>query len=257
MIWVYAIAATLLSFCTLHADPIDVRFVEGSTRGFLLLRSSGGEVLGDGEQLQVLRDGGVETRLIFRFKDGSSHEETVFFTQRKVFTMHKYRLVQRGPSFPKPLDASLDRATEQYKVKYRAEENRQEEQDEGKLDLPPDAYNGMISMVLKNLPRGITRTVHTVAFTPKPKVVKLELSPAGEVPFSFGTIRRNATHYLLKPQLGILGPIASLFGKHPPDYRYWIINGEAPAFLAFEGPLYPQGPIWRVELTAPVLPKGS
>jgi len=27
----------------------------------------------------------------------------------------------------------------------------------------------------------------------------------------------------------------------------WILEGEAPAFLKFEGPLYEGGPIWRIE----------
>jgi hypothetical protein len=215
------------------------------------------DTLGYGEQLQVQRDGGIESRLIIRFKDGSINEETVFFTQRKVFTMQNYRLVQRGPSFPKPLDASLDRATGKYEIKFRKENNSSEEFEIGRMDLPPDLYNGMQSIVLKNLAKGATETVHVLAFTPKPKIIKLELSPASEDPFSLGGLPKKATHYLVKPQLGLLGPVASLFGKRPPDYHYWIGNGEPPAFLAFEGPFYVNGPIWRVELTTPQLPKRS
>jgi hypothetical protein len=43
-------------------------------------------------------------------------------------------------------------------------------------------------------------------------------------------------------------------GKDPPDLRYWITNGPAPAFVKQEGPMYLKGPIWRVELTAPRWP---
>ena len=254
-IWLCTIAATLLSFCSLPAAPVAVRFVEGSVHGFLVLRSSNGDTLAYGEQLQVQRDGGIETRLVFRFKDGSIHDERVLFTQRKVFTLQNYRLVQRGPSFSKPINASLDRTTEQYRVRYRKENNGPEKLDEGRLDLPPDVCNGMQSTLLKNLPQRAKETVHFVAFTPTPKTIKLELSPAGEDRFSFGGMEKKATRYRIRPQLGVLGPIASLFGKHPPDFYYWIANGEVPAFLAFEGPLYPDGPTWRVELTTPELPK--
>jgi len=34
--------------------------------------------------------------------------------------------------------------------------------------------------------------------------------------------------------------------------QIWVLEGEAPAFVKFEGPLYNGGPIWRVELAAPV-----
>ena len=121
---------------SLRAAPVAVRFPEGSLHGFLVVRSSNGEALGYGEQFQMPRDGAIESRLVLRFNDGSLHDETVIFDQRKVFTLRSYRLVQRGPSFPKPLDASLDRATQQYKVKHRKDEA--EKLAEGRLDLPPD-----------------------------------------------------------------------------------------------------------------------
>jgi hypothetical protein len=249
------IGATLLSFCTSHAAPVAVRFVEGSAHGFLLLRSSVGDTLGHGEQLQVQRNGAIESRLVFRFKDGSLHEDVVLFTQHKVFTLQNYRLVQRGPSFPKPLNVSFNRTSGQYTIKYRKENNRPEETEQGRLDLPPDVYNGMQSIVIKNLPDKSTATVHVIAFTPKPKIIQVELTQAGEDRFTLGGVQKKARHLLLKPKLGVLGPVASLFGKHPPDYHYWIGNGEAPAFLAFEGPFYVDGPIWRVELTTPELPR--
>lgn len=40
-----------------------------------------------------------------------------------------------------------------------------------------------------------------------------------------------------------------------PPTRVWILEGEAPAFVKSEGPLYLGGPIWRIELTNPVWPR--
>jgi hypothetical protein len=81
----------------LAAAPVPVRFVEGSLHGFLVLSTPGGVPIASGDLLQVGRDGGVKSRLVFRFKDGSVFDETVVFTQRNVFTLQSYHLVQRGP----------------------------------------------------------------------------------------------------------------------------------------------------------------
>ena len=53
-----------------------------------------------------------------------------------------------------------------------------------------------------------------------------------------------ATRFLVKPQLGLF---ASLLVTDLPDVKMWILGGEAPAFLKFEGPLYFMGPIWRID----------
>ena len=50
--------------------------------------------------------------------------------------------------------------------------------------------------------------------------------------------------WAIRPQLGLF---ASLLIADIPDAHCWILPGEAPAFLKAEGPLYFQGPIWRIE----------
>jgi hypothetical protein len=136
-------------------------------------------------------------------------------------------------------------------VKWR-KPGKGEETDEGHLDLPPDVYNAMPTILLKNLAHGASETIHVVAFTPKPRVIKFELSPAGNATFSVGFVRRKASHYIGKAELGpVLGTLAKVAGKHPPDYHFWFLTGDAPAFLAAELPFYAEGPVWRVELTSP------
>jgi hypothetical protein len=46
--------------------------------------------------------------------------------------------------------------------------------------------------------------------------------------------------------------VAPLIGKQPPDSHVWILEGEAPAFVKSEQPLYNGGPVWRIELVSPV-----
>ena len=91
-----------------ESAPVSVRFPEGLTHGFLLVRSAAGDIVGHGELTQTVKEGGVaESRLVFRFKDGSLHEEKVAFSQQRVFTLIRYQLTQRGPSSPEqPVSAS-------------------------------------------------------------------------------------------------------------------------------------------------------
>ena len=149
----------------LAADPVPVRFVEGVVHGFLVLRTVNGVPLAQGDLLQVNRGGKVESRMVFRFKDGSVFDETVVFTQQRVFTMQSYRLMQRGPVFTDDTEISLERASGKYRVKTKARKDGQDKALDGTLDLPPDVYNGMILTVVKNLAKGASETVHIVAFT--------------------------------------------------------------------------------------------
>ncbi len=126
---------------------------------------------------------------------------------------------------------------------------------EGRLELPPDVYNGMILPVVKDLPSGASETIHYVAFTPAPRLIQLEVKPAGEQKVLVGELAKTAVHYVLKPQLGMwLTLFATLLGRVPPDEHVWIISDEVPAFVRFEGPIYPTGPVWRIELTSPRWP---
>jgi uncharacterized membrane protein YeaQ/YmgE (transglycosylase-associated protein family) len=248
------LVTVLLGPRPLAAAPVLVRFVEGATHGFLLLRTVDGVLIASGDLLQVDRGGGVESRMVFHFKDGSLFDETVVFTQQHVFTMQSYRLVQRGPVFAEDTEISLER-TGKYRVKTKARKDGREEVLDGTLELPPDVYNGLVLTVAKNLPKGASETVHIVAFTPTPRLIQLELAPAGEHKVLVGELAKTAIHYVLKPQLGVwLNLFARLLGRVPPDYHAWIITDEVPAFARFEGPLYTTGPVWRIELTSPRWP---
>jgi hypothetical protein len=232
--------------------PVPVRFVEGVTHGFLVLRTVNGALIASGDFLQVGRRGQIESRMVFRFKDGSVFDETAVFTQQRVFTMQSYRLVRRGPAFTEDTEISLERASGKYRVSTKDRKDGREDVLNGTLDLPADVYNGMIITVAKNLPKGASETVHFVAFTPTPRLIQLELAPAGERKVLAGELTKTATHYVLKPRLGSwLKLFATLLGRVPPDSHAWILSDELPAFVRFEGPLYTTGPVWRIETTSP------
>ena len=233
---------------------VAVRHIEGTVHGFLRLSAEDGSFLADGDLLQVVRNGIIDSRMVFAFADSSFFEESVSFAQRDVFTMLQYHLVQRGPAFAMDLDVTLAQSGD-YRVTATAHADGEPKQYAGTLDLPADTYNGMIINVAKNIAVGTSQTVHLVAFTPKPRLIGLEISGAPSAqPTQLGRRTESTAAYTLKPKLGaITGVLARLLGKMPPDSRAWFVTQDVPAFVRFEGPLY-AGPVWRIELIGPTIP---
>ena len=247
-----ALSALFLSGA-LQAEPVSVRHTEGVVRGFLVLRTLEGTPLADGDLIQFAHGDRVTSRLVFHFKDGSIQDETVVFSQRQRFQLLSDHLIQKGPSFPHPLESSIDATSSRVSVRYRDKEGKEKSHDE-RLELPPDVANGLMFTLLKNIsPEVPSTTVSMVAATPKPLLVKLVISPAGSDPFSLGSASHKAIRYAIKIEIGgIAGMLAPLLGKKPPVTYVWVLSGEAPAFVKAEGPLYFGGPVWRIELASPV-----
>jgi len=239
------------------AEPIAVRFPEGMTHGFLLVRSLAEEIIGQGEMTQVVKEGGlVDSHLVFTFKDSSLHDEKVTFSQQGVFTMLRYHLVQRGPSFPDQIEVSIDRSTAEYKVRTRTDRNGKEEVLAGAFELPKDVYNGIFVTMLQNLPKGSSETVSFLAFTPAPEAVRLELHLLGEQTVQIGDQSRKALHYVFRPDIGMIRELlGKATGKLPAHFHYdcWILADEVASFVQFVGPLQLMGPIVRIELVSPRL----
>jgi hypothetical protein len=247
-------AYTLTPSRTVTDGAVPVRFTEGALHGFLVLRTEAGKVLAHGDLLQIPKGDEIESRMVFRFPDGSLYDERVTFTQDRVFAMQRYHLTLRGPAFPEDQEARLDRGTGKYRVVTTAHRGGKEEVHQGDIDFPPDLYNGMVITIAKNLASGAGLNAHFIAFTPKPRLVGLELALAEDARVTLGAPRTLA-HYVIKPKLGpIVGLIARLAGKLPPDNHAWILTDDVPAFVRFEGPLYIGGPTWRIELATPQWP---
>jgi hypothetical protein len=254
-----ALVVLLITTSGVEADPIAVRQPEGAVYGVLALRTTGGEVLAHGELIQTVRGQQVDSQLVFRFTDGSLFDERIVFSQQKVFSLTSYRFTQRGPAFPGSSEVSFVRGSGQYRAKIREKPDAKEEVVEGRLDMPADVYNGMSSVLLKNLGAQETATGRLLAFTPKPRLLAMKLSAEGTDDLHVGPVSRKATRWLVKLEVGgMLGVMASIAGKDPPDLRYWIAAAPLPpAFVKFEGPFYLNGPIWRIELSSPRWPDTS
>ncbi len=162
---------------------------EAPSHGFVELRA-GDRVIAGGEMTQWEGAGRMENRLVFRFADGSVHDDWHAFSQ-----------------------------------------------DDG--------------TILRNLGTAPAAKAHMVAFTPQPRVLTLEVRREGEDRFRVGPLERTATRYRIDLEVaGVLGLVAPVIGKAPPDLTYWLVRDGAPAFVRFEGPLFDDGPVWRAEVAA-------
>jgi hypothetical protein len=247
----------VLVYSSADAAPVAVRFSEGVAHGYFLVRSLSGETIGQGELTQVLKEENlVESHVVIHFKDGSLYDEKLAFSQQRVFTMIRYHLVQRGPSFPDQIDVSIDRGTAEYKVRSQGGKDGKEKVLTGHLDLPDDVYNGMFVVVLKNLLKEANATVSFLAFTPSPQIIQLKLRFIGEQTVHIADLLTKAKHYVFEPQIGKIRKFfGKFFGKLPADFHYdcWILTDQVPSFVQFEGPLQLMGPVVRIELVSPRL----
>ncbi len=237
------------------AVQVAVRTTEGLVHGILVLHTLAGKQVATGELIQIGQGSRVTSRLLFHFPDGSLHEESTVFTQRRRFRLVSYHLVQKGRTFKEPRDFSIEPAAGRVTVRTVDDDGKPEVHVE-KMKLPDDLANGMILTLLKNIsPETPSTTVSMVAPGSKPRVVKLIITPAHQDPFTTSGIERRATHYVIKVDIpGVAGVVAPLIGKQPPDSHVWILGGEAPAFVKSESFLFLEGPIWRMELVSPVWP---
>jgi hypothetical protein len=237
------------------ARPIPVRYVQGTVHGFLQMRSEDGHILASGDSVQTVHGDQVTTHTLFAFKDGSVDDETTVFSQRGSFRLITDHHLQKGPFFPHPMDVLIDARSGKVTVRSTGKDGKEEVKTDH-LDLPPDLANGMVPLVVEHIRSGAAETtVPMLVITPKPRLVKLVISPRGEEPFAVVGSPHKASHYEIKIEIGgIEGVVAPLIGKAPPNIELWIIGGQAPTFVKEQGPIYPEGPIMTIELASPVWP---
>lgn len=247
--WLFV--AALLQPGLLSAETIPVRFPEGTTHGFLALRTADGKLLAAGDLTEVLHKNEVIAHLVFHFKDGSVDDDTTVFSQHGVFRLISDHHIQKGPSFPHPTDVLIKAATGQVTIRYR--DNDREKEETHHLGLPADLANGILLNILKNISPNTKETkVSYVGGAPKPRIVHLAISPDGQATFSVAGARHKATLYRVKVEIGgIAGMIAPMIGKQPAETKVWVVDEGAPAFVRADEALYVGGPVWSIQITGP------
>lgn len=167
--WLLIIAA-LIQPGALVGEQVAVRHMEGTLHGFLVLRSLDGNTLAAGDLIQSGDRDRLVSNLVFHFKDGSVDDETTIFSQRRNFRLLSDHHVQKGPSFPHPIDISIDASKN--RVIVHSTDGGKDKVETDHLDLPPDLANGLVLTLLKNIrPDAAETKVSYLAFTPKPRLV--------------------------------------------------------------------------------------
>jgi hypothetical protein len=237
------------------AETIPVRQTEGSIHGFLVVQRLDGKTIADGDLIETVKGATVKIQTSYHFHDGSLYEETSEFSQRGQFRLLSNHLVQKGPSFKQELERSIDTSTGEVVVRYTDDKGKIKMESQH-MDLPVDLANGMFLVLMKNIDPAMPQTTVTVvAGEPKPRLVKVMITPEGKAPFLVGRSKREGVEFDLKPHIeGAAGVIAPLVGKQPADTHIWVFGGTVPAVLKSEGPMEPDGPIWRIQNVGPSWP---
>ena len=253
---VFRIAASLLCaslpvVAAARAEPVPVKHPSGEVHAFLVIRNDEGKLLGHADEVIARAGKAWSSRLTIRFLDGSLSDETTLYTQGATLHLLNDHLIQKGPSFPKPTDLTIDTAKGQ--VTWHELKDGRDEVKTDTMDLPPDLANGMMPLVVQNLARGTDEVkVGYIVTTPKPRLVKLAIHHEAQAGFRVAGAGRTAAHMRIHVEIGgVEGVVAPVIGKEPPDYDAWVSSGEAPTFLKLRGILYVGGPLWTLQLVSP------
>jgi len=233
------------------AEPVRIRYPDGLSHGFLVLKDMEGRILASGELLQIIEGRHLRSRLTFRFRDGSVDDETTTFRQDNKFHLLSDHHVQKGPSFPHPMDVKIDVIHGTVTRKQDSDGKHKIEIDN--ISMPPDLSNGLLLDLIKNYPNGVQgMKLSMLIAASKPRVVKLAIAPSKEDTFYVAGAPYKAREYVIKIEIGgIAGVIAPIVGKKPLDGHVWLAEGAPPTMIRTESQFYVDGPLWRVELCGP------
>ena len=237
------------------AEVIKVQQMQGTARGFLVIRSPEGKVIGHGDVVQTSRHSHIASRITLRFRDGSLDDDQVVFSQDGVFRVLSDHHIQKGPFFPKPTDITVEAGG---KITSRSlDKDGKDKVEVSQMDLPADLANGIVGLYLLNVPADTPPfTVSEVAPTGKGRLVQLQIAPDGRGTFTTAGVRRTATIFRIKVKIGgVAGVVAPVIGKEPADALIWVLEGESPTLVREVAQLYAGGPILSIELDGTSFPR--
>lgn len=248
------LALSLIAPAVALAAPVAVHRRQEPMHQEFVLRSMDGKTLGNGEEISI--DQGNQTRsdLAFRFLDGSIDEQITTFTQGDVFRLINDHHIQKGPSFPAPLDMTVD--VPSGTVTWHEWKNGKDRVQSEHMTLPNDVANGLVPLLAENVPPGPSGLVVSwVAIAGKPLLVTLTMQP-DRARIEGVTPLLHAHRYLLHVELhGLAFLVAPLINRQPADLRMWVTDDAQPSFLRMLGPFYQAGPVWVVDSLGPEMPR--
>jgi hypothetical protein len=229
-------------------EPIRLAWTEGDVAGMSTIYRSEGAAIGFIQYHQHRRDNVLSAVRVARFADGSSDEDHAEARVGTTLQAIAGRTIIREPDGETVVDLTIDVARGRLTGSYgRGAQRRSIDE---AVALPPATYWGpLIFLVLKNFDAnaedGRVR-FRTVAPTPKPIVLQMELQEVGDpVMLDRMGARLDTRQFELRPTIHwTIDPLVHLIA---PNTRFWVLPGDPPALARYAGPRnYGRQPI-RIE----------
>jgi len=247
-------ACVLLAVCsvaiclTTPARALEPTEFAGPAHGYPAFRDINGNTLGDGEFLQWLEEGRLHIKISYRFKDGRRIEETGVLRQKPEIVQDEWswKETKGGETLREfAIDFGGQKATAQKR------ENGEIKHWDEKLDIQPgQTFAGFgFTVALQNLRARLLQGEHislkAVGFSPKPRLVTVDISHAGVERMEMGGRTVEGDHFVVHPDIPA---IAKLFVSVP-DNQIWLTHPAPAGFLRVEGPVAePNDSIVRIDL---------
>lgn len=228
----------------------DLRFPlpEGAAHGFPALYDARGYKLADSEFFQTPEGDYLRVKLTYDFGAGHRVEENTRVRQRPALEQEEWSWeeAQSGNSIRRfAVDFTTGEATAE-----KWERGERKHWDE-KLKIEPGrtfagfAFTLALECLRERLVRGEKLELRAVGFTPKPRLVTVELSYGGRDEMTMSGHRVTGERFIVHPQIP---RIVQAFIAAP-DTRIWLTFPAPAGFLRWEGtPVEPSDAPVRVDL---------
>ena len=235
-------------FFTPLALPIELTEPEAAAHAYPVLLDLKGKKLANGEFMQWIQNDRLHVTISYKFSDGQRFEEKAVFKQ-------KPELMQEEWSWKELKNAHLSRKfAVNFLSKTATAQNRENSELKHwseKIDVEVGrTFAGFgFTLALQNLRKrlidGKQVKLKAIGFTPKPRVVTVQISHSGVDQMRMSGRLLKGDRFVIHPQIPL---IAKLF-IHVPDTQIWLTNPPPAGFLRWEGPVVlPSDPFIRVDL---------
>jgi len=226
---------------------VPTRWVEGTLRGFPIVRDANGRAVAEGTLTQFIENGKLHAQGVYQFHDGRRVEEdTVIEQHPRVRQLSWSWEERRGDDALRSY--SVDLVTGHATARKRSGDGV-DSWDEH-LDGTANAFVGVgfmyaVKNLTERLDKGEKVELTAVVFTAKPRTVTVTISRDQVGELTMAGRKLPAERYVIHPEVPW---IARLFVKAPDQYL-WFYRPSPPMFLRADIPLAePSDPMIRIEL---------
>jgi hypothetical protein len=248
---VIAASASAAAAAAAERDPgaaIKLGWSEGDVAGLTtILSPDGAKPIGFVEYHQHRKGDRLEMVRVARFADGSSDEDQAEARIGPTLEALRGRSIIRNAHGAPTVDITIDVAGGHISGFYQDGDERENVDD--RRALPPGTYWGpLIFIVLKNFDEnadGDQLVFNTVAPTPKPRVLHMQLLRSGSTTLTRPGGRLDVVRYSLRPTINWL--IDPIIQRIAPETSFFVDSGRPPALARFSGPRNYGGQMMRLE----------